>query len=415
MESHVLNVNRPAYWLLLCCCFAFFCSHTTNANDFFQKGYIGIDSHYYPKSNNELQEYGNSSFVMQAELSHAWNNSFFMKLTPFARLDAEYDDRNSTQIKEFELEYLNGRNLFHIGQRLLSWSTVETVNVLPITVADVVNQRDIQGDPDGQEKLGRPMLSYTILGETTQLELHYMPFFVERLQPLIQSREHFAGGNFSIIEDGIYTDEDEETKASYAAKFEWVVGANNLALFHYSGYRNEPLYTPIDNENLQQLYFSTNTSGITLQSSISSWLIKLEAAYNDTEENNDYVLPHEYSSFIGGVEYTLIRPNKHADLGFFVEYVYDSRDSGPFRTPFEDDLFYGFRWASNNHDDATLLGGVLSDLDDHANIFHLNYKQRIGNDFGIDITARFYDIKDDTLMIVYENEHLLNLTFSYYL
>lgn len=416
MENSALGSLAKGFIVALC----YVSSSTALASMSLDKAYIGLDSHIYPKSGQNEQGYGDNSIVSQLEFFWDINQNITGKIVPYMRIDPEYSERNDFQMKELDIEYWGGNYSVNVGQRILAWSTVETVNVLPIVVADIVNERDIQGDPDGQEKLGRAMLSFSWLSDSLKIEAHVLPYFSERLFPGVEAREHVASGVFDIANDPLYTEDDEENDLNFASRLEWVRGEVNLAAIYYHGYHPQPFFLPdLDELMLTPVYYSVDSVGLTLQAAMGSWLHKIEAIKHNINENDLMesvgVEETDFSSLIFGSEYTLIRPKKTADLSFFAEYVYDSRDEGLLASPFNNNIFTGFRWASNDHAGSTLTGGIVAHLEHQANVFHLNYKRRLGEKIRVELTTRLYDVDEESMLYIFKDDHLINFSFQYYL
>ena len=134
------------------------------------KGYLGLETYYYPQDGSPVQKHGNAAAIGQLELRGRWGEGVSAKLTPFARVDAVDSHRSLFDAHEAEVEYAAGRWRAQLGMRMLSWSVTESVGVLPAQVVDIINQRDLAGDPAGQEKLGAAMATVSYQGDKFRLE-----------------------------------------------------------------------------------------------------------------------------------------------------------------------------------------------------------------------------------------------------
>ena len=228
---------------------------------------------YYPEGGSDEQEHGTFSLASSVELYSHLGEYWTFKANPYARVDALDSLRNLVDLKELDFEYFNDGHIVNLGIRRVSWSTVEAVNVLPLQIADVINQRDIAGDPAGQEKLGAPSVRYAFQRESLQFELYYLPWFRERTLPSRESRENFTRGLVKLDEDDAsFTDDDDNRRPAVAARVEWITDAANFALLHYNGYRLDPLFVPAAPARLRPLYYLVNTTAFTEQASVGSWL-----------------------------------------------------------------------------------------------------------------------------------------------
>lgn len=383
--------------------------------DVYTKGSIGIDVHYYPREGSGAQGNGNGALIAELESSANFSDSLSARLKPYLRLDPEYSDRNSFQLKEAEIEYANGRHYITAGQRILSWSTTESVNVLPIVVADIVNRRDFTADPSGQEKLGRPMVSYSNIQDFYTVQVHLMPYFTPDAYPEIEARETFTAGQFDINDSPIYSDGREETELSGAARVEFLTGNSNIAVFAYRGYTNTYEFLPEDADTLTPVYVLKNMFGFSSQTTTENWLLKSEVSYFDpvdaspiTGSREEYVL-----AIVGG-EYTVVRYEAKSDISLFAEYLFDERADDPGASFAQNDLFFGARYSLNDHASTVITGGVLQDLDHSETVIHVNFARRFFESFGTELTLRHYLVDSSDALSVFEDDSLINLNVKYY-
>ena len=86
-----------------------------------------------------------------------------------------------------------------------------------------------------------------------------------------------------------------------------------------------------------------------------------------------------FAASVFGVEHTLfsVGPGQ-ADLGLLAEMTLDGRsDPAPF-TAFDNDVFVGFRWAFNDVQGTSVLGGPIVYLDNGETIAFLEAERRLG-------------------------------------
>ncbi|AZZ91756.1 hypothetical protein EUZ85_13860 [Hahella sp. KA22] len=379
--------------------------------------YLSPEIYWYPQNGAPIQDHGNAALAGSAELFTYLPHNWSLKATPYGRVDFVDDNRHRVDFKELDFEYFHNSHIVNIGLRHVSWSTVEAVNVLPLQVADVINQRDIAGDPAGQDKLGAPSVRYAYQAESMQYEFYALPWFRERTLPSREARENPTRGQLEFDEDdALFTDDRDNHRLGYALRVEKVTGEVNLAAFHYDGYRQDPLFVPgAEPGHLRPLYYKVRTTGFTVQGTAGSWLYKGEFAYNNTEESSSrYALPTDFLAAVAGAEYTFIRPEEQADLSVFAEYIYDSRGDDALGTPFDQDLFVGVRWASNDYNDSTLIVGAIADLNHSAAVYHLNFKRRLTPNIAMELTLRGYDPDDSDPLYPLRDDQLINASFTYY-
>jgi hypothetical protein len=389
------------------------CSAENNASI---KGYIGMDKHYYPREGVGKQNSGNLSLIAELEWYKPLTDNFSFRAKPFFRYDAEDSDRNSSQLKELELQYSNERHFVDVGQTILSWSTTESVNVLPVIVADIINRRDYVADADGQQKLGRPLIGYKFLEDDYSLQLIYFPYFIEDEFDNIHSRESFTQGIFDITESSLFATKDKEREPSAALRFEFAFANTNVAGFHYHGYSATEQFSPVGVDRLTPVYNLENISGLTSETVTDDWLLKSEIAYHRVANQVlSGTIDKQYLKAILGAEYTLVMYNSDADVALFSEYIFDERGESDNASPFENELFIGTRWSVNDQQSTVITGGVVQDLDDHSAVAHLNFNRRILSDFSLDLTIRYYAPDKSTNLYPLRKDSLVKLIFKYHL
>ncbi len=381
----------------------------------YTKGYVGAVGHYYPENGLGVQNDGDVALVAEIETKIMLFENANVLIKPYLRYDPVNDNRNSAQIKEFDFEYRNNNNYLNIGQRILGWSTTEAVNVLPIVIADIINQRDYDADADGQQKLGRPAVTVSHLNENILLQLHYFPYFTASAYGDIESRESFASGQFDINENPIYAGENAEREKSAALRIELQSQNSNLSGFIYQGYANTNKFVFSDATLLTPAYDLQRIYGFTSQSTTDNWIFKSELTYHETLEsagpanNKDNFL-----TGILGAEYTVVLYESDADVALFSEYIYDQRGKKPYASPFANDLFGGIRWSLNNQQSTVVTVGIVKDLDDSTYIVHINYTRRLFDNMSLDLTLRHYAPDEENILSALENDSLIKLGIKYH-
>ena len=380
------------------------------------KGSIGIESYYYPEDVETEQKHGNVSVFTQAENYLDINENLYGIITPFARLDSNDSNRNRFDLVDGYLSYNDGPMTLNVGMRKISWSVTESVNLIPHQVIDIINQRDVAGDTSGKDKFGTLMINPVYQSDTLLIEGFVLPYFRERTYPSLEAREHPFQAAFDLTNDGLFTDTDDERRLSWAVRLEAVMASTNVALIHYNGYALQPLFEfNATGTQLNKLYYLVNMTGITVQSSLNKWLFKTETAYFDTGLNpSGFNLPDNYISSVTGVEYTFIRPRETADISVFAEWLYDERDDGLDGVQFQNDLFFGARWQSNDLNSSELVAGIVKDLDESALVTHIEYQSRFNEKFRLNVVLRFFTAGTENPLYAIRKDDFINTKFQYY-
>ena len=100
------------------------------------------------------------------------------------------------------------------------------------------------------------------------------------------------------------------------------------------------------------------------------------------------------------------------DLGLLGEYLYDNRGDAA-TTPFQNDLFIGFRLTANDVDGSELLAGVIKDLDEESWMFNLEASRRIGSDWKTSAQIRLWsDIAEQDPLYSMRRDDYAELTLT---
>ena len=85
-----------------------------------------------------------------------------------------------------------------------------------------------------------------------------------------------------------------------------------------------------------------------------------------------------------------------ADLGLLAELMLDGRDeTAPF-TPFDNDVFFGARWAFNDTAASSILGGPVIDYETGEVFAFLEAERRFSDRWTVALEARWFMNTDAT-------------------
>lgn len=393
-------------------------SHASASGLELQKAYVGLEGHFYPNDGFAGQDHGNFAATSELEFGAVLDDHWSARLTPFFRADATDSSRNGFDLREAAFEYTNDRWKWYAGMGKVSWSVTETVNIIPHQVLDIINQRDMAGDTSGQEKLGAAMMVGSYQGDTTIAQLYVLPWFRKRVYPDVGTREHPFEGLVDLNDRTEYASPDDEYRTNFALRIEKATDAANIALIQYQGYAPQPVITPnFATGGSTNLYYLVNMTGLTVQATLGSWLLKTETAYFDTRINPNHLqgVPDNYFSTVTGVEYTFVRAMGQSDLGVVVEWIRDTRGNDvPGGTPFAADMFMGFRWVANDADDAQILGGLVRNASGESTVYQIQYEQRLLETYWLHVEARTYEAESGGLMSALRDDTVVYAELRYY-
>jgi hypothetical protein len=382
-----------------------------------EKGFLGAESFYYPASGAPGQNHGSIALTAQVELRGQLSQGWSAKITPFGRVDPIDTHRSDFDLREAELDYSSGAWRYAFGMRRVSWSVTESVNILPFQVVDIINQRDLAGDPAGQEKLGEAMATMSYQGERTLAEIYLLPWFRRRRFPDIEQREQPFRGEVDLNDSVDYVSGARDHRPGAALRLEQTFDAANVALVQYRGYAPQPLLSPnFLTHRATELYYLVDMSAVTVQATVGKWLLKSETAYFDTASNphGPSAIPGNYWASVSGLEYTFVRAVGDSDLGIIAEWMHDSRGTAPQGTPFPNDVFVGLRWTPNDQADSQFLGGVVQGIDQRAAVAQLQYQRRIATQWQIKVIARGYAAQKASPLSAFNDDELLQMELHFF-
>lgn len=270
-------------------------------------------------------------------------------VSPYLRLDAQDPKRHLLDIRQASwLEVGNGWEL-KAGIDQIFWGVTESQHLV-----DVINQTDLADRPDGEAKLGQPMVQLSLLGEWGTLQTLVLPWFRERSFVGTEGRLRLP---YPINrQQTIYESSAEERHVDWALRFAKQLDQMDLAISYFQGTSRDPLWvmSPLQTEVLPY-YQQMKQLGLEGQWIIDSWILKLEAIQRKTSLTR-------YSAYTTGFEYSAVGVMESpVDVGWILEYQYDSRGMQAL-TPAQRDLFLGARIAFNDEAGTELLFGLGQDL-----------------------------------------------------
>lgn len=384
------------------------------------------ESQLYPTPGAGDQEGHVSSLQLKPDLAVYLGDSTRVVLSPRVRkgvTDSEYD---LVSPDDLYLEVVGDLLEFRAGYQIFFWGTVESSNIV-----DILNQRDFIGDFLNPDKLGEPSARLRFLLGENRFDLYYLPYFTPAPLPGKVNRFNFFDGISDISDDPLYTNSKEEARFQGAIRWDRSIGSSDIGLSYYNGYEKFPvLNQPTAVNVVEPLYYEIQQVSGDLQMSLGEWLIKAEAVYQDTGIAGSFsqntvlpdgsviqrdLVPPNHSAFVGGLEYTFFGVMGPMDLGFVVEYLYDSEQDLQvlaFR-PFQNDLFLAIRLLRNNFGDAQLLGGVIHDLKTQSQIWRLEYEERYFDRVKLQLSLDRINASSDDPLSVFNNDDRFSIEFSY--
>ncbi|MBW2942840.1 hypothetical protein [Zhongshania aquimaris] len=374
-------------------------------------GYVGVQARAFPSTAADPAQGSETlSGVLSPEWYQQWNDgddSFNIKA--FYRYDSQDDERSHADLREFYWQHVGNSWELTVGVNTIFWGVTESQHLV-----DIINQTDFVEAPDGEDKLGQPMIHYASIQDWGVVDVFVLPTFRER---------EFAGKEgrlrsipITLNDAEQYQSDRKEEHIDYALRWSHYLGDWNVGLSWFNGTSREPLYLPRATAAgiaLIPHYALIEQSGIDAQYVSGDWLWKLEAIYR---RSIGHSLADNYAASTAGFEYTLTGINSlFWDLGLLLEYSYDSRPR-PNASPFQNDIFVGGRLSLNDIASSEILFGYSQDVDDQdSRSAFMEASTRIGD--STRVTAEVFHFHgDDSLDPIYSlrRDSYIEIGLEYY-
>ncbi len=369
-------------------------------------GYVAAEWRGFTGSPLDSEQQGDTTSVSaQAEYYREWENgkqSF--RFTPFIRIDGRDTQRSHFDVRELNWTTVHQDWELTVGVGKVFWGVTESQHLV-----DIINQTDLVESIDGEEKLGQSMLKLSLVRDWGDIDIFILPGFRERTYPSRTGRLRTSAA--VAVNHAEYGSSSGRDNIDAAVRWSQSFGDWDIGVSHFSGTSREPRFRfAVDHGRtvLIPVYDTIDQTALDLQATKDDWLWKLElisrSGFGD-----------RYTAATGGFEYTLYGvTDGGADLGLIAEYLYDSRDSLA-TTAFANDVFLGARLALNDEASSELLAGIIVDIDDSSRIASIEASRRLGDDWKINLEARFFsNIDKQNFLSGFSKDDFVQLELAWY-
>jgi hypothetical protein len=345
------------------------------------------------------------SLALQPELRWKLDENSTLTLIPFARIDADDDERTHWDIREANWLYNAGDWDLRVGLGKVFWGVAESRHLV-----DIINQTDLVESLDEEDKLGQPMANLNVITGFGTWSAFVLPYFRERTFAGPSGRPGFP---LRVAEDlAVFESGDEERHVDFALRWQERVGEFDIGLSHFHGTGREPRLVPTlipGGPVLIPHYDQIDQTGLDVQATFEAWLLKLEAIVRAGQGDT-------FFAATAGFEYTLYQVfGSAADLGLISEYHHDGRANfAPF-TIFNNDVMVGGRLALNDQDDTSLLAGAIIDVETQTTFATVEFATRLADGWKLEIEGRFLPyVANGSFETNFERDHTLEIRLLRY-
>lgn len=389
-------------------------------------GNIGFELRGFPNDSLAgVPSEANLSAVIRPEFEWQWDEGDQqLRFLPFFRVDQADEQRTHFDVRELIWITRGGIWELAAGVGHVFWGVTESQHLV-----DVVNQTDLVENPDGEDKLGQPMVNLKLLLDWGAIDIFVLPGFRERTFP-------GPGGRFRPplpidTDRAAYESAAGNKHIDFAVRWSHFIGDWDIGIAHFHGTGREPMLLPFEaamalragaeptdasaqpgeaaaDVVLVPYYSIIDQTSVDLTGAKGDWLWKLEAI-------NRFGQGDRYAALTGGFEYTLVGAfDTRWDFGLLVEYLWDERGKAAL-THFDDDLFVGARIAFNDIQSTDLLVGLIIDRATGSSLVSIEMSRRLGERYRLEAEARwFVGAQPDDRMFFFQGDDYVSLELSRY-
>ncbi len=359
--------------------------------------------YFYQNAQFEAQTKQYPSLAFRPEYALEWNQAYeSINFTGFFRIDRD-NERTHWDLRELYYQKAQNNWELSIGLKKVFWGVTESNHLV-----DVINQTDAVETFDGEQKLGQPMVQFSLItNKIGTFDFFYLPYHRKRTFAGEKGRLRF--GTVVDQDDLTYESGAEEWRQDLAIRWKHYIGPLDIGLSHFYGNGREPLFLFTPTGDIQAFYPVIHQTGLDLQVTHNAFLWKLESIYRQADAQDFFALA-------AGLEYTFSNIDGNGlDIGILGEYLYDGRDELAL-TALQNDVFFGSRIAFNDAQDTSILVGGIADLESSSKILSLEASRRFGSNWTANIEARiFSSIADNELILSnFKDDSFLRIAISRY-
>ena len=370
-------------------------------------GYVAAELRAFPNTALDPRQHDeNASMVAAPEWSWQWDDGrSTIAFVPFVRLDQGDDERTHFDVRELTWSMAHDTWELRLGVRKVFWGVTEAQHLV-----DVINQTDAVENPDGEDKLGQPMINLALINTWGTVDLFLLPGFRERTFPGAEGR--LRTHPRVDTDRAVFESSREDRHVDFAIRWSHALGDWDLGLAHFHGTTRDPRFIPVTNADaelvLAPVYEQIDQSSADIQATKGSWLWKLEGITRSGQDET-------FFAATGGFEYTLYGLfDMPMDVGVVGEYLYDDRPVDT-RSPFDDDVFAGVRFTLNDPQSSTALLGCIVDLGDSGRLCSLEASRRFGAHWVLSIEARqFQELEARDPLFTLRRDDYLQAELAYH-
>ncbi|MEH6417494.1 hypothetical protein [Pseudomonas sp. CGJS7] len=392
----------PAVWLAC----AAMLSLTSVAQAASLRGSVGGEARVYadaPALADQDRERTQGSAYVSLNASGQTEGGARLDLDLFGRLAPRGSHEARGDVRQATVRWDSGKTEWKLGVLAETWGVLEAWN--PV---DIINQRDLAEDFQGDVKLGQPGAVANLQLENTLLSFYATTY--ARGRRYGEGEDRLRALPAPILEE---TFERGRWAPGLAMRAKFRLGSLDLALSQYAGPAREPVLQPLlGGEGLRgfrAVYERIGQTGLEAQYVAGDSVFKAEVIRQqggtDDFWGGGIGMETGFSKFAGGA----------GDLALYAEYYADTRNAAAPLTPFQRDVFLGARYTCNDAHDTVLELRSTYDLQRHSNLLDVRAQRRVLGDAVLSLSLiKAFDAQRDQALRGFERDTHLKIGFAWY-
>ena len=203
-------------------------------------GRVNVESRWFPRAGAFSGQGAHAiGFVVLPKLYLADAEGRSFTLSPFFRYDNADARRTHADLREAYFlvfgEIGNGEWELRVGIDQVFWGVTESQHLV-----DIINQIDLVEHPNGETKLGQPMVNITYSSDWGIVEFFVLPYHRVRTFPGSSGRLRLP----LVVGDEQVEYESERKHLDFAGRYSQSFGAFDVGLSVFNGTSREPFLMP---------------------------------------------------------------------------------------------------------------------------------------------------------------------------
>lgn len=350
----------------------------------------------------------NISYITQFSSWFKHENSIG-KVKLFSRYDGYDINRKYILIQDLYIKQELNDVEIRLGFQEFNWSFLDSFKL-----SDTLNSRVMDSPFFNPEKLGEPVITWTVLAEQSQLSIIVMPFV--QLSKLPSKGSRFNDQPKAIASSPPLLDpkwfdhskkSEEQNAIQYAIRYNETLQNADISLYFIHHIDRIHPFNSIEENGIRPLFFRNMEIGTTWMMPQDDHIITFESVFKNFSESNQFILKNgnlaeakglDHIQLGLGIEHSEINDNgwqikKNIE---FKHIIAEDRLLAQELSIFQSDIFFNYQIDVNNTNGTLLQVSAVIDLERrHEYIIEMSYVERLSDTWKIMFGKRWLHSDED--------------------